>query len=225
MKNHIVCIASEQKGNEFLEEAKNAGWRVTLVTRKKLLDSAWPWTAIDEVKAVEDNALPVDYVRAITNIAGSRRIDRVVGLDEFDVITGALAREHLQLGGMASSFLRRFRDKLTMRNLAHYAGIACPEYIGAFNQDDVNSFLDRVPPPWIIKPRNEVSAFGIRRCETRDEVWAVINELDRRNTWRDHPSQFQIERCIEGRVFHVDSVGRGGKVVAAGVSQYGTTPF
>ena len=38
MKKHIVCIASEHKGNEFLEEAHNAGWHVTLVTRKKLLD-------------------------------------------------------------------------------------------------------------------------------------------------------------------------------------------
>jgi len=102
MKNHIVCIASEHKGNEFLEEAQNAGWRVTLVTRKKLLDEPWPWTAIDEIKSVEDNALPVDYARAITNVAGSRKIDRVVGLDEFDVITGALAREHLQLDGMTS---------------------------------------------------------------------------------------------------------------------------
>ena len=147
MKNHIVCIASEHKGNEFLEEAQNAGWRVTLVTRKKLLDSPWPWTAIDEIKSVEDDALPVDYIRAITNVAGSRKVDRVVGLDEFDVITGALAREHLQLPGDNSSYLRRFRDKLTMRNLACAAGIPCPEYTGVFNRDDVDAFLERVPAP------------------------------------------------------------------------------
>src|SRR5437868_11349720 len=105
MANHIVCIASERKGNEFLEEAHAAGWRVTLVTRKKLLESPWPWAAIDDVKKVEDSALPVDYVRTITNIAGSQAIDRVVGLDEFDVITAALTREHLQIGGLTSSYL------------------------------------------------------------------------------------------------------------------------
>ena len=225
MKNHIVCIASEHKGNEFLEEAQNAGWRVTLVTRKKLLDQPWSWTAVDEVKSVEDNALPVDYVRAITNIAGSRQIDRIVGLDEFDVITAALAREHLQLPGMNSAYIRRFRDKLTMRNIASEAGIPCPEFTGVFNQDEINDFLDRVPAPWIIKPRNEVSAFGIRKCLTKDEVWTVLSELDNRNTWRDHPSQFLIERFIEGKVFHVDSVVNKRKVVAAGVSQYGTAPF
>src|SRR6476661_4020996 len=130
MKKHIVCIASEHKGNEFLDEAQNAGWHVTLVTRKKLLDEPWAWTALNDVKTVEDDASVVDYVRAITNVAGSRPIDRVVGLDEFDVITAAMAREHLQLGGMTSSHALRFRDKLAMRNIASAAGLPCPEFTG-----------------------------------------------------------------------------------------------
>jgi len=225
MKNHIVCIASEHKGNEFLESAANNGWHVTLVTRKKLLDEPWAWTGINEVKTVEDDAQPVEYVRAITNLAGSRPIHRIVGLDEFDVITAALAREHLQVDGMSSSYVRRFRDKLTMRNIASKAGIACPEFVGAFNQDDINRFLETVPSPWIVKPRFEVSAFGIRKCETAKQVWDVLTELDNRHNWRDHPSQFLIERFIEGSVFHVDSVTSNGRIVAAGVSQYGTTPF
>ena len=225
MRKHIVCIASEQKGNEFLEQASSAGWRVTLVTRKSLLDAPWAWDAISEIRSVDEPAQPVDYVRAITNIAGSEKIDRVVGLDEFDVITAALTREHLQMPGLTSSYLRRFRDKLTMRNIAAANGIPCPDFIGAFNENDINDFLARVPAPWIVKPRFEVSAFGIRKCETVDEVWGVLNDLDNRNNWRDHPSQFVIERFVEGRVFHVDSVVEGGKVRAAGVSQYGKTPF
>lgn len=225
MSYTIVCIASEFKGNEFLEQAHAEGWRVILVTRQKLTDCAWPWDSIHEVKTVEDDAKPVDYVRAVTNLAGSQMIDRIVGLDEFDVITGALAREHLQLGSMTSSYLRRFRDKLTMRNVAAAGGIPCPQYIGAFNQERIFEFLNTVPPPWIVKPRHEVSAFGIRKCAGGDEVWNVLNDLDNRNNWRDHPSQFVIERFIEGKVFHVDSVVSDGKVVAAGVSQYGTAPF
>lgn len=225
MKNHIVCIASEHKGNEFLDEASNLGWHVTLVTRKKLLDEHWAWTAISDARMVEDNAAVDDYVRAVTNVAGSRKIDRVVGLDEFDVLTAARAREHLQLGGMTSSHALRFRDKLAMRNIASAAGMACPEYIGAFNKESIDDFLDQVPAPWIVKPRNEVSAFGIRKCETREDVWSALDALDTRNTWRDHPSQFLIERFIEGSVFHVDSVVEKGKVQTCGVSRYGTPPF
>lgn len=225
MKHHIVCIASEFKGNEFLDEAQNSGWHVTLVTRKRLLDEPWVWTALNDVKTVDDNASVEDYIRAVTNIAGSRPIDRVVGLDEFDVMTAAKTREHLQLSGMSSSHSLRFRDKLSMRNIALAAGIPCPEYVGAFNREAIDEYLDRVSAPWVVKPRNEVSAFGIRKCGTKDEVWRSLEDLDARNTWRDHPSQFLIERFIAGKVFHVDSVVNDGKVLACGVSQYGTPPF
>lgn len=225
MQKHIAIIASDFKGIEFIEECQNAGWHVTLVTRKKLLDSAWPWTAINDARTVDDDAGVLDYVRAVTNLAGSRPIDKVVGLDEFDVITAAMTREHLNLPGMSRSFALRFRDKLAMRNMAHTAGIPCPEFVGAFNAEQLNHFLTTVPAPWVIKPRHEVSAFGIRKCYTADEAWGVLTDLDNRNTWRDHPSQFLIERFVEGKVYHVDSVVEDGKVVACGVSQYGTTPF
>jgi biotin carboxylase len=225
MKRHIVCIASEHKGNEFLDEAQNAGWHVTLVTRKKLLDEPWAWTALNDVKTVEEGALPSEYVRAVANIAGARAIDRVVGLDEFDVMTAARAREHMQMAGMSSSHALRFRDKLAMRNIAAAAGIPCPEFTGVFNKIAIEKFLGDVEPPIIVKPRYEVSAFGIRKCETANDVWDVLTELDGRNNWRDHPSQFVIERFIRGKVFHVDSIVENGKVLACGVSQYGTPPF
>jgi biotin carboxylase len=225
-KNYIVCIASEHKGNDFLEEAHEAGWHVTLVTKEKLLDEPWAWTSLNGVKTVPNEAKTEDYVRAVTNIAGTQPITRVVGLDEFDVLTAAKAREHLNIGGgMTGSFALRFRDKLRMRNLAKQVGIPCPEFAGIFNQTEIADYLETVPAPWIIKPRTEVSAFGIRKCETKEQVWQVLNELDARNTWRDHPSMFLIERFVEGSVFHVDSVVADGKIVAAGVSAYGAPPM
>jgi biotin carboxylase len=126
---------------------------------------------------------------------------------------------------MGSSYLLRFRDKLRMRKMACKAKMPCPEFIGTFNPEKINHFLENVPAPWVVKPRTEVNAFGIRKCETAEQVWQTLGELDARNTWRDHPSQFLIERFIEGKVFHVDSVLAGGKVLACGVSEYGTTPF
>ena len=225
MKKHIVCIASFFKGNEFFEECHERNWRVTLVTSEKLLDAAWFWTSLGEVKTVRNDATAEDYIRAVTNIAGTRTIDRIVGIDEFDVLTAAKARAHLQLEGLSSSYLLRFRDKLRMRNMASEAKLPCPEFTGAFNPKEIESFLMRVPAPWIIKPRSEVNAHGIKKCQTKDEVWQMLNELDGKNTWRDHPSQFLIERFIEGKVFHVDSAVEKGKVVASGVSGYGTPPF
>ncbi|HEY0659046.1 MAG TPA: ATP-grasp domain-containing protein, partial [Pyrinomonadaceae bacterium] len=134
-------------------------------------------------------------------------------------------REHLQLGGMTGSHALRFRDKLAMRNIAFAADVPCPEYVGTFNPNEINDFLQKVRAPWIVKPRTEVNAFGIRKCETAEQVWQTLTELDKRHNWRDHPSQYLIEEFIEGKVYHVDSVVENGKVVVAGVSVYGTTPF
>lgn len=224
--NNIICIASEFKGNEFLEEAQAAGWHVTLVTRDDLRDANWAWTSLNDVHFVPKEAREEEYLRAIVNLANARRIDHVVGLDEFDVLPAARAREYLQIfKGMSRSHALRFRDKLTMRSIASSNGVPCPEFVGVFNADQINEYLDTVPAPWIVKPRTEVSAFGIRKCNEKQEVWDVLTELDNRNTWRDHPSKFHIERFIEGAVFHVDSVIKDGKVVACGVNGYGVTPF
>lgn len=225
MKKHIVCIASEFKGNDFFEECHENGWRVTLVTREKLLDEQWAWTSLSEVKTVSENAATEDYVRIVTNIAGARPVDRIVGIDEFDVLTAAKTREHLQIDGISNSYALRFRDKLRMRRLASEAGIPCPQFTGVFNVEKINEYLENTDGPWIIKPRTEVSAFGIRKCENTEQAWDVLTDLDSRNTWRDHPSQFLIEQFIEGTVYHVDSVVANGKVVASGVSRYGTTPL
>lgn len=226
MKKHIICIASEFKGNEFIEEAHRADWHVTLLTREDLHDSGWSWSSINEVQYVPKESREEEYLQAVVRLAARQPVDHVVGMDEFDVLPAARAREYLQIyKGMSRSHALRFRDKLTMRSIASANGIDCPEFIGIFNPNDVNDYLDRVPPPWIIKPRTEVSAFGIRKCETKEKAWEVINGLDARNTWRDHPSKYQIERFIEGNVYHVDSVIEDGKVVASGVSEYGTAPF
>ncbi len=225
MRNHIVVIASEHKGNEFLEECQEAGWQVTLVTREKLLDSPWAWTSLNQVKTVPNEATAEDYIRVVANLAGHQPIDRIVGLDEFDVLNAAKAREHLQIEGISNSYALRFRDKLRMRNLASETGIPCPEFSGLFNPEQISEFLKNVPAPWIVKPRTEVSAFGIKKCETEEDVWNVLTNLDSRNTWRDHPTQYLIERFIEGKVYHVDSVVNDGKILASGVSEYGTPPM
>ncbi|HXH71134.1 MAG TPA: hypothetical protein VNI60_12455 [Pyrinomonadaceae bacterium] len=75
MKKHIVCIASFFKGNDFFEECREAGWRITLVTRKSLLDEPWAWTSLSEVKTVQNDAVTEDYIRVAANIAGRLRKD------------------------------------------------------------------------------------------------------------------------------------------------------
>lgn len=72
-------------------------------------------------------------------------------------------REHFRISGMGQTTARYFRDKLAMRVQAQDAGIAVPPFSTLFNDVDITEYLQRTSPPWVIKPRSEASAAGIKK--------------------------------------------------------------
>ena len=50
----ILCIATFEKGHEFLRECHRRGHRVLLLTADKLREAEWPREAIDEFGTVAD---------------------------------------------------------------------------------------------------------------------------------------------------------------------------
>jgi biotin carboxylase len=151
--------------------------------------------------------------------------DRVVALEEFDVMTAALIREHFCLPGMSSSTAKTFRDKYRMAEAAKAAGVVLPEFVPLINPDDLRDFMERVPPPWIIKPRSDVSAIGIRKVNDTAEVWRIIGEMNERENLRERASYYLLARFIPGEVFHVDSIVNNGRVVFSGANRYGRPPL
>src|ERR1035441_1871114 len=100
----ILCLASYDKGHDFLRESKRQGWCVLLLTSLSLQGKAeWPAESIDEIFYMPDQDHAwnrADTVKAVSYLARSRAIDRVVALDDFDVEMAAALREHLRLPGM-----------------------------------------------------------------------------------------------------------------------------
>jgi biotin carboxylase len=152
-------------------------------------------------------------------------VDRVIALEEFDVVTAALMREHLCLPGLSSSHAKVFRDKLSMAVHSRRAGIDLPEFVPLINRDEVRNFMESVPGPWIVKPRSDVSAIGIKKVAEPREVWRLIDEMNERENLRERSSYYLLARFVSGEVFHVDSVVNDGKVVFAGTNQYGRPPM
>jgi len=148
-----------------------------------------------------------------------------VALEEFDVVTAALMREHLCLPGLSSSGAKCFRDKLSMAVHAARAGINVPEFVPLVNAEEFDEYMKRVPGPWVIKPRSDVSAIGIRKVSESEEVWRAIDEMNERENLRERASYYVLARFVAGEVFHVDSVVNEGKVVFAGTNQYGRPPM
>ncbi len=222
---NIICFATFFKGGDFMRECQAQGGNVVLITKEKMLHEDWPREVIDEIFAVPNDASVELFLDLVSHIAKTRKPHRIVALEEFDVVIAALAREHLCLSGLSSSSAKRFRDKLTMSIKARDAGLRVPDFVPAINHEEISEYLKRVPPPWVLKPRSDVSAIGIRRLESAAEAWSVIEELNQRESLRERASYHLISRFVPGEVFHVDSLVHEKRVVFSGVNKYGRPPL
>jgi biotin carboxylase len=220
----IVCLASYFKGLPFLRECRRQGWRVALLTREKLR-AEWPADCFDELLTVPDHAEPAAYLHAVNESARNHQPTRVVALEESDVITAASIREQLCLTGLDTATARHFRDKLAMRVRGQATGLPQPEFAPLLNYQAVGEFLERVPPPWVVKPRADASSIGISRLQRPTEVWQLKAALDARESPRERSAYYLLERCIAGAVYHVDALSVGGQVVFAGANRYGRPPL
>jgi biotin carboxylase len=215
----VLCISTYEKGQEFLRECKRHGCRVLLLTAEKLRDADWPREALDDTFYLPEKITISDIVGAVSHLARTHRLDRIVALDEYDMEIASTLREHLRVPGMGLTTMRYFRDKLAMRMRALDRGITVPDFVPVFHHPDVQYYLDHVPGPWVLKPRQEASAIGIKKIREPYELWPLLEQLG------DKQSSYLLERFIPGEVFHVDSAVYENKIVFVLASKYGATPM
>jgi hypothetical protein len=215
----LLCIATYRKGDEFLRECRRQGSRVLLVTDESLREADWPRDAIDAFYYVRRDMPAADVRKGAAYLARTERLDRIVALDDFDVETAANLREYLHVPGMGETTGRAFRDKLAMRSRARAAAIPCPDFVHAVNHAAIDEWTRRVPPPWILKPRSQAAAIGIRKISSAEQLRAVLDALG------DARPEYVLEQFVPGDVFHVDSLVFDRQVVFASASRYATPPF
>lgn len=218
-KPTILCITTYEKGQPFLQEVARLGANVILLTVDKLEHADWPRKSISKFVTMPENLTPIQVLNTVSYLARENRIDRIVALDEFDLEVAALLREHMRLPGMGESLTRHFRDKLAMRVRARQCGVSVPEFSPVFNYDAVRRFMSHVPGPWLLKPRTNASAIGIRRIETPDALWPVLDELG------DLQSHYLLERFVPGEIFHVEGVAWNGRALFGAAFKYGKPPM
>jgi biotin carboxylase len=215
----VLCIATYRKGDEFLRECRRQGCRVLLLTEESLRDADWPREAIDEFYYLRRGMPDEDLRKGAAHAARRERIDRIVALDDFDVELAAMLREYLYIPGMGQTTARAFRDKLAMRRRARAAGIPCPDFVPVVNLEAIREWTERVPPPWILKPRGQAAAIGLRKLESAAGVWEAVEQLG------DAHADYLLEQFIAGDVYHVDSIVSEQSVVFAIASRYASPPM
>lgn len=223
MKPTLLCIASFFKGQDFIRACKAAGSTVYLLTSKKLEHEAWAREALEDifylVEGEEGKWNEKDMIQGMAWLMKTRKIDRIVALDDFDVEKAALLREHFRIPGMGQTTARYFRDKLAMRIKAAEEGINVPAFCGLFNDQEIHEYTSKVEAPWLVKPRSEASATGITKIHSAEELWKHLEKLG------ENRHQYLIEQFRPGDVYHVDALSVDGKVIFARTSQYLNTPF
>ena len=206
-----------------MQASKALGHTVYLLTEERHRDKAWPHEAIDEIfylPAETNDSQNLDVMLlGLSHTMRTRHIDRVIALDDFDVEKGALVRESFRLPGMGQTTARFFRDKLAMRMRASAEGIRVPRFSPLFNDEQLTTYLRESDAPWLIKPRSEASATGIRKVHSLEEAWNVVHSLG------ENRHNFLIEEFKPGTVFHVDALSYETQTVFTRASQYLATPM
>jgi biotin carboxylase len=218
----VLCLASYYKGTDFIRQCHRQGCRTLLLTSHSLKDENWPRESIDEtfyMPDVQKEWKLEDALLGVSFMARKESIDRIVALDDFDVETAATLREHLRVPGMGDTTARYFRDKLAMRTKARDEGLLVPEFIHVLNYDRLREFMERVPPPWVLKPRSMAGSMGIKKVRSADEFWASLEMLG------DKQSFYLLEQYVPGDIFHVDSIFYERKLLFSLASQYGKPPM
>jgi len=171
----ILCVSSYFKGSKFMTAAKAEGATVYLLTSISLKDEPWPRAAIDEMFYVEEendqNWNMANIIKGLAHTIRSKKVDRIVALDDFDVERAAQLREEFRIPGMGQTTARYFRDKLAMRVKAAESGIKVPAFSSLFHDADIHEYTQNVPAPWLVKPRSEASATGIKKIHSAEELW------------------------------------------------------
>ena len=223
MEKTIVCISCYYKGFDFIDEAKKLGNKVILITSESLKTKDWPWHAIDEVYYMSEIAPSTwnleHLVQGFSYLMKIHQVDAVVALDDYDVEKAAMIRETYRIPGMGQTTHRYFRDKLAMRQQALDNDINVPEFSSIFNDAKLNKFIEEHPGPWVLKPRSEASASGIKKIKDRDQLWSAIENL------KEERYKFLLESFKPGKVYHVDCLVYKHQIVFACCSQYTSPPM
>src|SRR6266403_1614626 len=93
------------------------------------------------------------------------------------------------------------------------------EFVPVLNYDAIREFMDRVPSPWLLKPRSQASGIGMKKIHKSDDLWPWLDQLG------DQQSFYLLEQFVPGTVYHVDSIVSEREVLFAEPHVYGSPPL
>jgi D-alanine-D-alanine ligase len=129
------------------------------------------------------------------------------GLPSFQVeAAAAFERLNLKVTGSSADAIRATTDKDgTRRTLAEHGVETAP---GGLLDPEHPGILDRVPPPWILKPAHEDASLGLDDdAVTSDRAQAVVRARKLQQLFNGQP--VLVEHLLPGREFNISVLAEG----------------
>lgn len=211
MTDHILVIHRWRDRHAHYDEYIDHGTaRVTYVTTE-LGRASIPDGAADVVvvPATDDLGVVRDAAESLIRTFGPP--SRVVALNEGDLDTAALLREHLRCAGQSPDELARFRDKLTMAEVVSGAGLPVPDFADAPDVAAVAAFAEANGWPIVVKPRRGTASRGVVVLTSPDDL-ALLHGL---------PAEPRlVQRFCGDPIFHIDGLWTGTELGPWRASRY-----
>lgn len=211
----FLCLASCGGGYDFLRQCAAMGVRPTLLTLDQHRDAPWPLEALEDLATMPAGLNREQILNTVSWMTRGRRFDRVIALDESDLETAALIREHMRIPGMGTTTAGCYRDRLAMRVIPRAFGYPVREFCRVLNYDELREFMGRVPAPWLLIPRTGTVEGQMRQLDNAEQLWRALDGLG------DAQSRYLLEQHIPGELFLVASIVSGREVKFQAIYQSG----
>ncbi|WP_073758768.1 ATP-grasp domain-containing protein [Streptomyces sp. CB03234] len=153
----------------------------------------------------------------------------VMTVMEYYVPTAAAVAHRLGLPGIAPDAAARARDKLRTRTACAEHGVAVPGFRFVRSTDEIDSLLEEIPLPCVVKPIDESASIGVRICHTIEQLAQGITEIAQspvNSKGQPRIPGALVEECVFGHEVSVETFTFAGRTTVLGVTDklLGTTP-
>jgi D-alanine-D-alanine ligase-like ATP-grasp enzyme len=153
-------------------------------------------------------------------------IHKIIAFSEVDQELAAFLRTKWSVTGMDVNEVKKFRNKVEMKQVAQDASIKVPSFCDLNTLSETLSetlskilcpIKEEINYPVILKPKKGVSSEGIYKVDTEDQFKLLISAIEKNN--------YECEQFIEGTIYHADGLVQNGDMLICKISEYINTCF
>lgn len=230
MSNLILFIESNTTGTGMLALRKTAAWGYTPIFYTNDPDR---YIELNEINCIvyRCDTNNIQKLReAIENTIDQTQIRGITTTSEFYLEQVAELASYYALPGNPVHTVQQARNKAATRQALHLAGIHQPLYKIAENIKQLQSAVEYIGLPCIIKPVDDSGSNDVLLCDTwemvqtqAEKIWKVTTNM----RGQQKSSQLLVEQYMHAPEYSVESLTWQGKTNILGITQKSLTglPF